>query len=109
MKKLISLMLILGTTLTSYANTDANKDARKKERFAQVKSMAQSNIDKRISALQETKSCISSANDKDSLKSCRQEAKKRHQAIKQEMKQMREQFRHNRGARNQQHKLKIIQ
>lgn len=92
MKTLISLMLILTTTFSSYA-ADTDRAAKKKERFTQVKSMALANIDKRASALQETKSCISGANDKEALKNCRQQAKQRNKAFKDEMNQKRQQMR----------------
>lgn len=100
MKTLISLMLILSSTLASYA-ADTDMAAKQKERFAKAKSMAEANIDKRISALQQTKSCISGANDKNALRKCRQEAKQRNQALRQEMQQMKGQFGRGRGGRGQ--------
>ncbi len=92
MKKLVTLALITLSSLSVNA-ADADKEARKKEMFEKAKSMATSNIDKRISALQDTKSCISSASDKEALKKCRQKAKENAQALRKESKSRRQEMR----------------
>ena len=90
MKKLICIGLLLCAPL-SFA--DDNKGAQKrKERFEKAKQMATSNIDKRISALQGTKSCISSASDKESLKKCRESARSKAKAMREENKAKREEM-----------------
>jgi len=83
MKKVICIGLILGTGFVSAAE---DKEAKKKERLEMAKSMASSNIDKRIQALQEMKSCISSATDKESLKTCREQAKSKAESMRAENK-----------------------
>lgn len=51
----------------------------KTEKLEQVKAKITSNLDERISHLQKMKSCVSSANDRNALKSCRTEMKKHRQ------------------------------
>ncbi len=93
MKKIILGLSFLSSILISptFAD-DAAKEARKKEMFQDAKSMATKNIDQRISALQETKSCISSASDKDALKKCREAAKDKAKNFRKENKERRKEF-----------------
>lgn len=94
MKKMITMTLILLSTLASTSTfaADGNKEARKKEMFQKAKQMAVANIEKRISALQDTKSCISSASDKEALKKCREKAKDRAQSLRKESKERRKEM-----------------
>ena len=54
--------------------------------FAKEKANIEQNIDKRISMLQDEKSCVSSAASKDDFKKCREKAEAAHKAFEAEHK-----------------------
>lgn len=64
-----------------------DKGEKSAERFNKAKQRATEMIDKRISALSETKSCIASASDKSSLKACKKAARAKHQEMRSERKE----------------------
>lgn len=74
--KFLSVVFIL-SLCTSVSAQDG-------EMFAKRKEHALVNIDKRIGFLQEMKSCISSATDKDGIQKCRQDHKEKMKSIKDE-------------------------
>lgn len=81
MKKLIALFTLL--TLTAvYAEGD------QKEHFEKRKGEMLSHIDAQISALNETKSCISSASNQEAIKACREAAEKKREALHAKQKEM---------------------
>ncbi|MFY7994643.1 MAG: hypothetical protein ACOVP4_15195 [Bacteriovoracaceae bacterium] len=57
------------------------------EMFQKGKAMMLSNMDKRISILQESKSCISSASNRDQMKACRDQMKAKMKEIKEDAKE----------------------
>ncbi|TNF30487.1 MAG: hypothetical protein EP319_04835 [Deltaproteobacteria bacterium] len=59
------------------------------QNFEKAKSMMLENIEKRISNLQDVKSCVSSASDKSALKECRKKMKSMNTEMKGKMKEMR--------------------
>lgn len=68
---------------------DAKKQEMKKEMFEVTKKESLSNLEQRIQHLQQTKSCVSGASDNKALKACRQEARKKGEMLRAEMKQKR--------------------
>ena len=57
------------------------------EKFALFKERALENIDKRISQMQNTRSCISNANDRETLKACRKGMKENRKEWKEKRKE----------------------
>lgn len=56
--------------------------------FDENKKQILAELDKRIELIQNEKNCISSASDHDSIKACRENAKKEHDRLREEHKQM---------------------
>ena len=73
--------------------------AEEGEMLAKVKEHSLSNIDKRITYLQEMKSCVSSAADKAAMKKCHEEHKTKVGALKDENETFRDGMREERKAR----------
>jgi hypothetical protein len=69
------------------------------ENFAKAKEMMLTNIDKRISFIQEHKSCVSSAAEKTALKACHEKHNTNMQSLRSERKTMKEEFKSERKAR----------
>lgn len=67
-------------------------DANGKPTVAEIKEKMTARLDSKISALQETKSCVSSAETHEALKACRQKMKEQHKAFKEDMKEKKEAF-----------------
>tara|TARA_R110002072_G_scaffold276051_1_gene437635 strand:- start:405324 stop:405638 length:315 start_codon:yes stop_codon:yes gene_type:complete len=90
--KLKSLLLILPLllTLNISASDSADKGDKKGKNFEKHKAMAIEQMDKRISAMQKNKDCVSSASDRDALKACRKQAKAANEAFREDMKKRRE-------------------
>jgi thioredoxin-related protein len=65
------------------------QDDHKAERLAQFKQRALENIDKRIAMMEESKSCINSAQSKQELKQCRKDGKAKRKQMREEMKAQR--------------------
>ena len=74
------LSLLLVSTLT-FANED---------RFAKRKAFALENVNARISMLEQSKSCINSAQKKEDLKKCREEGKAKRNSMKESFKAKRQ-------------------
>lgn len=70
------------------------------EKFQKAKSMMLEKIEKRISNLQDVKSCVSSASNKEALKSCREKMK----AHRAEMKEQRKDWKKKRKERRKKRK-----
>lgn len=83
MKKLLIGLTILSTVAIAH-NHDEEMSA---EKFAKFKERALENIDKRIAQMQSTRSCISSASDKEALKECRKDMKENRQEWKEKRKE----------------------
>lgn len=81
-------------------------ETKKTENFAKAKSDALANLEKRISHLQETKSCVSSASDRKALKACRMEARKKGEAMRAEMKDKRMKMKEEKMKRKMERKSK---
>lgn len=60
------------------------------EKLEEVKSKLISHLDQRITHLQATKSCVSSANDKDALKACKKKMKEGGKEMREAWKKKRE-------------------
>ncbi len=58
--------------------------AQKEEKFDEHKKMILAEMDKRISLLQEERSCMASASDHNSMKACREKAKASHEKMREE-------------------------
>lgn len=80
MKKVLLFALAISVTPVTA------DDAKKAENFQKAKTEMLAGLDKRISHLQETKSCVSSASDRKALKACRQDARKKGEALRAEFK-----------------------
>ncbi len=79
MKK--NLFLIL--TLASFSVfADPKVDKNKEEKIEEVRSKIVENLDKRIKQLQETKTCISSAKNRDDIRKCREKNREERKAMK---------------------------
>lgn len=63
---------------------------QKEEKFQEVKSNLTSHLDQRIAHLQEVKSCVSAAKDRDALKACRKKMKEVRKEMKSNWKEKRE-------------------
>ena len=66
--------------------------AQDKEVLSKAKELMTSNIDQRISILQETKSCVSAAESKEQLKECRQKMHSKMKDLKEDIKNDREEL-----------------
>jgi hypothetical protein len=82
MKLLLSLFLVLSSL--AWAEDDKTKFEERKKNMLE-------GLDKRISLLQKEKSCISSAADVATVKSCIQTSKEEHEKLKRERKEQRRQ------------------
>lgn len=71
----------------------AGDEENRGKNVEQVKSHILKKMDKKISILNSFKSCVSSANSHDAIKSCRQQKKESMKAIKKENKETRKHFR----------------
>lgn len=96
MKKLFILSLFLLSTL-SFASDEGKKggqltDEQKAEMHAKAKAEILAHMDKRIAALQEGKSCISAANDREQIKSCRKTLQSKMKGLQDEAKEARGNF-----------------
>ncbi|MEZ4816243.1 MAG: hypothetical protein R3A80_13740 [Bdellovibrionota bacterium] len=74
MNKIKSSGIILSFILTGFLHAEEG-NSHKGEVLSEVKAHALTMIDKRIASLQETKSCINSAQSRDDLKKCREDKK----------------------------------
>lgn len=103
MKVLAVALLVLS------AGTFADEVADKAALFGDVKQAVLTNLDQRISNLQEAKTCVSAANDQAALKACKQKMMESQKALHAQMKGQREGFRAKRQgwkAQNQAGKVK---
>ncbi len=66
------------------------------DHFAKVKTMMLTNIDKRLGYLQEHKTCVTAAADKDAMKACHDKHNAEMQSLHSDRKMMREQFKNER-------------
>jgi hypothetical protein len=85
MKKMIILSLCC-LSLNSFADHHDEKDGKT---FEEKKAMALEGIEKRISFINETKACVSSATNDAGLKACREKMKAQRKAWKDAKKQQR--------------------
>lgn len=85
--KLFILTLFSVSTLAT-GNGEVNKEQRE-EMFNKMKSEILKDIDKRISYMQENKTCINSASSRDDLKNCREAVESKMEALREERKQKR--------------------
>jgi flagellar biosynthesis regulator FlbT len=92
--------ILLAILAFSMLNVQAEEKKGSGEKFQKAKSMMLEKIEKRISNLQDVKSCVSSASDKEALKACRAKMKE-HRA---EMKEQRKQWKEKRKQRKQRRK-----
>lgn len=76
---ILSLALLVTAIYGTYVTYGAEEGAGKDEKFAQNKQAALQEIDGRITMLQTAKNCISSAQDREALKHCREEMEKLHE------------------------------
>ncbi len=88
MKTLLVLVLAFGSLL-SFA--EKPKDDGK---FEERKAKLSTHLDKRIAALQESKSCISNAKDDKGLKACHEKMKEHRKERRESMKEMRREKKH---------------
>ncbi len=85
------LKIIASLVLVISLNAGAEeKKEKSQESIAEIKTRLTQNLDKRISQLQETKACVSAAQDKEALKSCRERSKEQRQALHKEWKEFKE-------------------
>ncbi len=77
--KFMSLILLV-VSFSAFAEGDG-------EMFQKGKAMILSNMDKRIGILQESRSCISSASNREQMKDCRQKMKAKMKEIKEDAKE----------------------
>ena len=77
------------------------KAGGKKKRFERRKGMVLENIGKRLALLNNFESCIKSANFREDLKSCRNTNKKGREALRAEIRGMREKMREKREKRRE--------
>lgn len=75
-------MALLALSFSAFAEGDG-------EMFKKHKDMVVANMEKRIGILQESKSCISAATNKDQLHACRQKMKESMKGIKDDSKEAR--------------------
>jgi ElaB/YqjD/DUF883 family membrane-anchored ribosome-binding protein len=85
MKSLSVALIILTFSLSAFA--------QKEEMIAKGKEVMISNIDKRISVLQQTKTCISASSSKEELKECRKKMHDQMKEIKEDAQEGRQQMR----------------
>jgi hypothetical protein len=81
-----SLLLVSLLALSTHVMADQHE---KEMNVEEVKQKMLTHIDKRISAMQEHRSCVSSAKDKEALKACRNKMKSHRDAMKEEHMKMR--------------------
>lgn len=84
--KLLVSALMLTTTLAFAQNEKPNKPT-----VEQQKAKILEGIEKRASILNEFKSCVTSASDRDALKTCRETHKKANQELRKDRKARRQQ------------------
>ena len=89
--KLFSTVILLTLSSAVFANEG--------EMLAKAKEHQQANIDKRISWLQEMKSCVSGAADKAAMKKCHQDHKAKMETLKDENESWRDNMREERKSR----------
>lgn len=82
-------MLVLSLCLISFNSFSDHHEEKNGKTFAEKKAIALEGLEKRISFINETKSCVSSATDEAGLKACREKAKAQHKAWKEAKKQKR--------------------
>ncbi len=82
MKFLGLIIVVLSVVTTSFAD-----GGKKKMSMDERKAMIMSNIDKKIAALTDFKSCVSSASAKGDIKTCRQANKAAREKMKAERKE----------------------
>lgn len=61
--------------------------AQKEEKFEEHKQMILAEMDKRISLLQDERSCMASASDHNGMKACREKSKANHEKMREEHQQ----------------------
>ncbi|MAZ47590.1 MAG: hypothetical protein CME65_03455 [Halobacteriovoraceae bacterium] len=88
--------------LTLLFSTVALAEGGKNQNFAENKAKALKNIDARISALTQLKSCIGSASERADLKECRQKHKSNMEPLRSEWKEKRAKRKAQRKARKEQ-------
>lgn len=85
MKALLVLALCLGSF---GAFADRHKGKMEGKTFEEKKSLTTENLDKRISHLNEMKSCVSAARDEAGLKACREKMREQNKEMKEKWKEM---------------------
>lgn len=78
----------------------------KNEMFAKAKEQALSNVDKRISSLNEMKSCFSGATNQEGMKACRKKHKEQMEALHESNEARRKEMKSERKARREKRKKK---
>lgn len=81
MKTLLVAALMIGSF-----NVFADHHENDGKTFEEKKSMMLSHIDKKIAHMNEKKSCVQAAKDKEGLKACREKMKEHHKEMKKEWK-----------------------
>ena len=82
------IALIATFSLSSFAD-------HHEEKFAEMKAKGLANIDKRISSLQQLKSCLSSASEKEAARKCRKENRARMENLRQDFRAGKKRWRKN--------------
>lgn len=83
------VLFIMTISLFAFAEGQ-EREAKKAELFSKIKSKALENIDKRISQMQENRSCISAAQNKEDMKACRSKMKEHKSEWREKRKEMKE-------------------
>lgn len=81
-------MKMLTVFVLLFSLTAMAKGEKKGENFEENKTKAIARLDSRISMLQDAKSCISAASDKDAMKACHKKHKEARQAFADDRKEM---------------------
>ena len=97
------MKILLTAILFSLCSTVSAEEG---EMFAKAKEQHLSNLDKRISLLQEQRSCASTATTKDALKACRDAHKTKIEALKESNEAFREGMKSERKAKREERKKK---
>jgi len=91
MKVVFIVIAIFISCSICFAQQPVNKDQKPQEKFETYKQKTLSNIDTRIAVLQQEKTCISSAQNKDDLKKCNEQAQQARKDMIEKYKQERAQ------------------
>lgn len=93
------MIVVLAVLFIFPAISLADEEENKGKNIEDIKSHILQKMDKKISILNNFKSCVSSASSHDAIKSCRQQKKESMKAIKGEHKGKRKEFREDRKKR----------